>query len=210
MEGSSSPSSGTGTSAGGRKIIRRASSLQSVVRRKNVAPDRPDVDLKQLVRVYFLDGSSKVLQVKASSTTKDVIAQLQYNLDIISIKCHALFRICHKKVKRLDLKDHIKTALTLQEGEEGDIKILMRGNGNYSLFHHTAHFQMSLLNRSLDFLFVNACSLSLSTSYHLIHSAWIHDEEGLFDKEAMQEGHFPKESNSALHMKYTVNIQITP
>jgi hypothetical protein len=147
-----------GSGSGNRKVIRRASSLQSVSRRKSIAPERPDVDLKQLVRIYFLDGSSKVLQVKASSTTKDVITQLQFNLDLTSIKCHALFRICHKKVKRLHLSGKIKDALSLQEGEEGDIKILMR--------------------------------------------AWIHDEEGLFDKEAMQDGHFPKEANSALYLKY--------
>jgi hypothetical protein len=152
MEGNSSPS------PSGRKVIRRASSLQSVARRKSVAPDRPDVDLKQLVRIYFLDGSSKVLQVKASSTTKDVITQLQFNLDLVSIKCHALFRICHQKVKRLALCDKIKEAMAVQEGEAGDVKILMR--------------------------------------------AWIHDEEGLFDKEAMQDGNFPKVSNSALYLKY--------
>lgn len=155
----SSSSGGNSNSSGNRKrIIRRASSLQSMSRRKSVVPDRPEVDLKQLVRIYFLDGSSKVLQVKASSSAKDVLLLLKFNLDLSSIKCHALFRICHKKVKRLGLLSSIKTAMSLQEGEEGDIKILMR--------------------------------------------AWIHDEEGLFDKEAMQDGHFPKESNSALYLKY--------
>ena len=144
---------------GRRKVIRRASSLQSIAtRRKSVAPERPQVDLKQLVRVYLLDGSSKVLQVKESSTVKDVLAQLQYNMDLSSIKCHALFRICQHKVKRLPLENKIKDAMSLHDGEEGDVKILMR--------------------------------------------AWIHDEEGLFDKEAMQDGHFPKEANSALYLKY--------
>jgi len=190
MEGSisNSPSS----SAGGRKVIRRASSLKSVVRRKTVAPERPDVDLKQLVRIYFLDGSSKVLQVKASSTTKDLLLLLQYNLDLQSIKCHALFRICHKKVKRLDLKEKIKTAMTLQEGEEGDVKILMRGK----------YFFITLLHMFLQFY--SSCSPTPNLICPPKYAAWIHDEEGLFDKEAMQDGHFPKESNSALHMKYTV------
>lgn len=138
--------------------MRRASSLQSVARRQKAAPERPDVDLNQLVRVYMLDGSSKVLQAKESSTVKDVITLLQFNLDLASIKCHALFRICHKKVKRLPLTGKIKDAMVLQEGEEGDVKVLMR--------------------------------------------AWIHDEEGLFDREAMQDGSYPKVSNSALYLKY--------
>jgi hypothetical protein len=144
---------------GRKKLIRRASSLQSLSRRQaQTAPDRPDVDLNQLVRVYLLDGSSKVLQAKESSTTKDILTLLQFNLDLASIKCHAIFRICHQKVKRLELNEKIKDVMMMREGEEGDVKLLMR--------------------------------------------AWIHDEEGLFDREAMQDGCYPKVANSALYLKY--------
>jgi hypothetical protein len=49
-------------------ITRKQAALKSMARRKSTSmpPERPPVDLAYLVRVYLLDGSSKVLQMKES------------------------------------------------------------------------------------------------------------------------------------------------
>jgi hypothetical protein len=49
-------------------ITRKQAALRSMARRKSTSmpPERPPVDLAYLVRIYLLDGSSKVLQMKES------------------------------------------------------------------------------------------------------------------------------------------------
>ena len=64
---------------------------------KNVAMKRNSiaavVNLNALVRVFLLDGSSKVLQMFENSTARDVLLGLKFNLDLSDISTFALLNV---------------------------------------------------------------------------------------------------------------------
>ena len=106
------------------KFQRRSSAL------KNVAMKRSSinavVNLNALVRVFFLDGSSKVLQMLETSTCRDVLIQLKFNLDLQDISTHALFRVLGHNVRRVDLDEKVTDALRDPTNSGQEVRLLFR------------------------------------------------------------------------------------
>ena len=90
---------------------RRKSALASVAQRRvSLALTAPN--LQTLVRVFMLDGSSKVLQMTEQSTVADVLKQLKFNLDLADISTCALFRVKDGVgARRLELHEVIKEVM---------------------------------------------------------------------------------------------------
>ena len=83
-------------------------------------------DFKSLVRVYLLDGSSKVLQCAQDSTAEDVLSQLKYNMDLVDVSTYALFRVVESSIRRIDLSEKMKEVLQDLTGGGQEIKLLYR------------------------------------------------------------------------------------
>lgn len=85
------------------------------------------VNLQALVRVFLLDGSSKVLQMHDKSTVEDVLIALKHNLDLIDISCFAIFRVAGADIRRLDLSEVVANVMKEgQSGEEGKTRLLFK------------------------------------------------------------------------------------
>lgn len=108
------------------KSSRRSSALMNAASRR-MSFSAP-VNLQALVRVYFLDGSSKVLQMHEKSTVEDVLLALKFNLDLSDISCFALFSVQGAAVHRLDLKEVVAEKLKSAEGSGSpeETKLLFR------------------------------------------------------------------------------------
>lgn len=108
------------------KNYRRNSALSNVVN-KRLSIHAP-VDLNALVRVYFLDGSSKVLQMKEKSTVADVLSGLKFNLDLVDISNFALFRVCGQNVRLLGLHEVVQSVLKSVSDDDPatEVRILFR------------------------------------------------------------------------------------
>lgn len=104
---------------------RRSSALANVVNRR-ASFGGHETDLTNLVRVYLLDGSSKVFQMSQESTAEETLSQLKYNLDLQDISTYALFRVMDKQIRRIELSEKIKEVL-LDLTESGhEVRILFR------------------------------------------------------------------------------------
>lgn len=96
-----------------------------------------------------------------SSTVANVLQQLKYNLDLVSIKTFAIYRLSlpSHRMRRLELSENIQSIMSLHESEsEKEVKLLFR--------------------------------------------SWICDENGKFEKSALQDGVRDKQPNTALWLKY--------
>jgi hypothetical protein len=94
----------------------------------------------------------------SSSSARDVLEQLKYNMDLCCIKTFALFRICNRNIiRRIELDENIQNIQIPTDGET-EIRILFR--------------------------------------------SWICDEEGKFERSALQDGCREKRPNTALWLKY--------
>ena len=107
------------------KISRRNSAaLKNVVVRRSSL--NTVVNLNALVRVFFLDGSSKVLQMFENSTAADVMIALKFNLDLIDISTHALFRVFGVSIRRIDLSESISEVLKDHTDSGQEVRLLFR------------------------------------------------------------------------------------
>lgn len=105
------------------KFGRRAHALRSIAEKRSA---NVVVNLNALVRVYLLDGSSKVLQMFENSTVRDVLSALKFNLDIQDISTLALFRVLGFNVRRLDLNELIVDALRDPTESGQEVRLLLR------------------------------------------------------------------------------------
>jgi hypothetical protein len=107
------------------KNRRRQSALINLAqKRTSIVP--MIVNLNALVRVYLLDGSSKVLQMYENSTAKDVLISLRFNLDLQDISTHALFRVIGQNVRRVELNEKITDAMRDPTDSGQDVRLLFR------------------------------------------------------------------------------------
>jgi hypothetical protein len=86
----------------------------------------PAVNLNCLVRIYLLDGSSKLLQMFENSTAKDVLISLKFNLDLDDISTFALFRVAGTMVRRLELSEVVNQVLKDPTESGQDVRLLFR------------------------------------------------------------------------------------
>ena len=84
------------------------------------------VNLNCLVRVFLLDGSSKVLQMFENSTAKDVLISLKFNLDLDDISTFALFRVAGQLVRRIELSERITDVLRDQTESGQEVRLLFK------------------------------------------------------------------------------------
>jgi len=110
----------------GERARRRRSTAQALVASRRASFGGKAVDFNCLVRVYLLDGSSKVLQMSEESTAAEVLSQLKYNMDLVDISTHALFRVVDKTVRRVELPEKIKDVLTDPTDSGQEVKLLFR------------------------------------------------------------------------------------
>lgn len=107
------------------KISRRNSAaLKNVVVRRNSL--NTVVNLNALVRVFFLDGSSKVLQMFENSTAADVLIALKFNLDLADISTHALFRVFGSSIRRIELEEVVSEVLRDSTDSGQEVRLLLR------------------------------------------------------------------------------------
>lgn len=123
MSASETPSTATRTRRKSAALLKVAQKRQSVA---------AAVNLKALVRVYLLDGSSKVLQMFDNCTATDVLIGMKYNLGIEDISSHALFRVAGNFVRRIDLSEKISDVLKDPTESGQDIRLLFRSWISYS------------------------------------------------------------------------------
>lgn len=95
---------------------RRRSSVATIIAQKRASISAP-VNLQCLVRVFLLDGSSKVLQMFERSTVEDVLTALKFNLDLTDISCFALFRVGQESmdIRRLDVAEVVADVIASSE-----------------------------------------------------------------------------------------------
>ncbi len=124
---------------GPRRFPSRAGLANIASKRASLSLTAPNIN--HLVRVYLLDGSSKVLQMTATSTVADVLSQMKHNMDLADISTCALFRVVDGQgARRLELHENVKEAMKdahnpdfpvthspgLSEGELPAVRILFR------------------------------------------------------------------------------------
>lgn len=84
-----------------------------------------------LLRIYFLDGSSKVLQFTETSTAQDVLISLKSSLDLLDISPFALFRVeKHNPVVRI-IQLNEKIVDVLEQNEVDNLLGLPSGTLNF-------------------------------------------------------------------------------
>lgn len=146
-------------------------------KRASIAP--AVVNLNCLVKVYLLDGSSKVLQMFDNSTAKDVLVSLRLNLDLNDISTFALFRVVENNVRRIDLDERISDVLVDTTGAGKNVTLLFRSwihykNGVFynDVFQHDERSPVA--NTALWLYYSEALFMSFSGKYFL------NEEEALF------------------------------
>jgi hypothetical protein len=154
------------------KLVRRNSAaLKNVVVRRNSL--NTVVNLNALVRVFFLDGSSKVLQMFENSTAYDVLIALKFNLDLEDISTHALFRVLgNSSIRRVDLQELIADVLKDPTDSGHEVRILFRswitykyGTFDNEVFQYGNRFKQP--NTALWLSFMEASFMTMSERFYL-------------------------------------------
>ena len=149
---------------------RRKSALVSAASRR-YSVSAP-VNLNCLVRVFLLDGSSKVLQMYENSTAKDVLVGLKYNLDLDDISTYALFRVLGGNVRRLDLNERVSEALKDPTETGQEVRLLFRSwisykYGRYEQEVFQVGQRLKQPNSALWLAFMEATFMCMTERYYL-------------------------------------------
>lgn len=150
--------------------MRRASSLRNVVAKRNSI--NAPVNLNCLVRVYLLDGSSKVLQMFSHSTAKEVLIALKFNLDLSDISTFALFRVVGNNVRRVELNEVITDVMKDPTNSGQEVRLLFRSwiSFKYGAFDHEV-FQHGIRNKqpntAMWLAFMEAVFMCMTGKFYL-------------------------------------------
>lgn len=104
-----------------KQTARRQSALNNVAQKRAMV-----VNLDALVRVYLLDGSSKLLQMFEDSSVADVLIALKSNMDLEDVSTYGLFRVIGTSVRRLELKERVSYALKDPTDSGQEVRLLFR------------------------------------------------------------------------------------
>jgi hypothetical protein len=150
--------------------MRRASSLKNVIAKRNSISS--PVNLKYLVKVFLLDGSSKMLQMFANCTVADVLTALKSNLDLTDISTFALFRVISNNVRRLELNEGISEILKDPTDSGQEVRLLFRSwitfkysAYDYELFQHGIRIKQP--NTALWLAFMEAVFMCMTGKFYL-------------------------------------------
>jgi hypothetical protein len=157
---------------------RKSSALASIAQRRvSLALTAPN--LQTLVRVYMLDGSSKVLQMMEKSTVSDVLKQLKFNLDLDDISTCALFRVRDGVgARRLELREVIKDVMK-----------------DVSDHDYTSGTTPKDTVKGID-------GSASKSEVRILFRTWIAAKCGVFEKEIFQDHLKHKSPTSALYLAY--------
>jgi hypothetical protein len=151
------------------KFGRRAHALKSIAHKRTV---NHVVNLNTLVRVYLLDGSSKVLQMFENSTARDVLQSLKFNLDLHDISTYALFRVLGYNVRRVDLNELIVDALRDPTDSGQEVRLLFRswisykyGVYDYEVFQYGTRIKQA--STALWLAFMEATFMTMTGQFYL-------------------------------------------
>jgi len=150
---------------------RRRSALLNVVQKRN--QQSIPVNLNYLIRVFLLDGSSKVLQMFERSTALDVLLSLKSNLDLEDISTYALFRVdgtCNVRV--INLGEVISEVLKDPTESGQDVRLLFKawivyyyGYYHRMVFQHDAHIKQP--STALWLAYMEATFMCMTGKYYL-------------------------------------------
>jgi hypothetical protein len=150
--------------------VRRASSLRNVVAKRSSI--NAPVNLNCLVRIYLLDGSSKVLQMFSNSVCRDVLIALKFNLDLNDISTFALFRVIGNNVRRVELNEVITEVLKDPTNSGQEVRLLFRswitykyGAFDHEVFQHTVRNKQP--NTALWLAFMEAVFMCMTGKFFL-------------------------------------------
>ena len=149
---------------------RRKSALVRVAQKRLSVT--PVVNLNCLVRVFLLDGSSKVLQMFENSTSCDVLTSLKFNLDLDDISTYALFRVAGHLVRRIELTEKITDVLRDSTESGQDVRLLFRSWISYRYGGYEKEvFQDEVLvkqpNTALWLAYMEATFMCMTGKYYL-------------------------------------------
>lgn len=130
------------------------------------------VNLNCLVRVYLLDGSTKLLQMQETSTAKDVLISLKFNLDLEDISTFALFRVTGTVIRRVELSERVTDTLRDPTKTGQDVRLLFRSWITYRYGgHEKCVFQEGIRvkqpNTALWLSFMEAAFMCMTGKYYL-------------------------------------------
>lgn len=180
---------------------RKSIALRSVVTRRSsgsfsydaeTASVRP-ADIRQLVRVYLIDGSSKVLQMEERrywvqslpqlkltsmidvlhcSTVEDVLLQLKFNMDLESVSTYALYSVEKNTATMIPLPLKIRDVLANME-----------------------------IGAGLDDV--------IADRPRILFRSWIYDKSGKFERSVYQDDASEKTPSSSLWLKFIEEVHMT-
>jgi len=158
-----------------RKFPSRAGLANIAAKRTSLSLTAPNIN--HLVRVYLLDGSSKVLQMTAASVVGDVLAQLKHNMDLADISTCALFRVVDGQgARRMELNENMKEAMKDIHNVEQDAPLA----GSHSPGHAEGELP----------------------AVRILFRTWIFAKCGVFERDVFQDLERHKAHNSALWLAY--------
>lgn len=150
------------------KFGRRGHALRSIAEKRSSHV----VNLNALVRVYLLDGSSKVLQMAERSTVRDVLSALKFNLDLQDVSTLALFRVLGFNVRRLELGELVADALRDPTDSGQEVRLLLRswisfryGVFDAEVFQYGVHHKQP--TTALWLAFMEATFMAMTGQLHL-------------------------------------------
>lgn len=149
---------------------RRIIALKTIVSKRGSI--NAPVNLNALVRVFLLDGSSKVLQMFSNSNAADVLQALKSNLDLSDISTFAVFRVHGSNVRRVELNEIITEVMKDPTESGQEIRLLFRSwiTYKYGAFDHEV-FQHGMrqkhANTALWLVFMEAVFMCMTGKYYL-------------------------------------------
>jgi hypothetical protein len=162
-----------------RRLPSKGAALGIAAKRASLSLTAPDV--RHLVRIYLLDGSSKVLQGSDSSTVEDMLEQMKYNMDLGDISTCALFRVVEGQgARRMELTEIMKDAI--KDTHELD------NSGTYYI--------------PRSYSPTNDDEKEKQGAVRILFRTWIHAKSGVFDREVFQYHERHKTHNSAIWLAY--------
>ena len=164
-----------------RRFPSRSALANIASRRSSLSLTAPNIN--HLVRVFLLDGSSKVLQMTAASTVEDVLTQMKFNMDLADISTCALFRVVDGHgARRMELTENMKESMK-------DI-------------HEAGPSSMDLSLSSLPSSHSPRLAEGELPTVRILFRSWIYAKCGVFERDVFQDLDRHKSHNSALWLAY--------
>ncbi len=168
---SSTPASALKSS---RRQSRGMSALANIANKRGLSGTVHPVNLNALLRVYFLDKSSKLIQLAENCTVLDVMVDLKFKLDLEDLSAFALFHYQNDILnRRLSLTEPITKYISKTKESTSDIKLTchswlvdVEGDFYSEVFQNEKYVKES--NTSLWLAYQEAHHFALHTNKYIL------------------------------------------